>query len=306
MGEVLVGLMRVCVVAGLFTALPGPLASAQQTPLPQAAVPAGAVGGLGDINLYPKRLVLSDRERLGTIGLYNRSAATGEYEITITDKLMLPDGSIVDSSDDAAKNPPPGFHPASSLLRFSPKLVQLPGNESQTVRIVPRLPPDLPPGEYRAHFTVSAVPPIAEADSISAAVNGNASSGIGVQILPRFGISIPVILRIGATTLEAGIRDVLLDRSGENGMEFQVTLTREGTRSAFGDIMITAPGFAKPIAQLRGVGLYTEINARTVRIPVSADVGGDKLHPGTTVTVTYIDDDATPGATIARKEIRLP
>lgn len=300
------GFLRLGVLAALLAALHGPIVVAQEAPQPQATPPAGSVAGLGDINLYPKRLVLTDRDRLGTIGLYNRSPSTGEYEITISDKLMLPSGSIVDMSDDAARNPPSGFRPASTLLRYSPKSVQLPGNESQTVRIVPRLPADLPPGEYRAHFTVSAVPPITEADSISAAVNGNAQAGIGVQILPRFGISIPVILRIGATTLDAGISEARFFHTPEGSWEFEVTLTRTGTRSAFGDVMVTAAGFASPVAQLRGVGLYTEINSRTVRIPMDPKVEREKLRPGMMVTITYLDDDVAPGAVLARKEIRLP
>lgn len=271
-----------------------------------ASAPAGSVGGLGDINLYPKRLVLTDRDRLGTIGLYNRSPATGEYEISITDKLMLPDGSIVDVDDEFAGSAPPGFRPASTMLRFSPKSVQLPGNESQTVRIVPRLPVGLPPGEYRSHFTVVAVPPLETGDSISAAVNGPAANGIGVQVLPRFGISIPVIVRVGTTTLTAGIKDARLEKSSEGAWEFAALLTREGTRSAFGDVIATAPGFAKPIAQLRGVGLYTEIGSRPVRIPLDPSVARGKLPSGLVVTLTYIDDDAAPGTVLARQDIRVP
>jgi len=306
MGEVLAGFSRSMITAALLVALHASAVTAQQAPQSPPSPPSGAVGGLGDINLYPKRLVITDRDRLGTIGLYNRSPATGEYEITISDKIMMPDGSIVALTDDILQNAPPGYHPASALLRYSPKSVQLPGNESQTVRIVPRLPADTPPGEYRAHLTVSAVPPIAETDSITAAVNGDTSSGIGVQILPRFGISVPVIVRIGTTTLNAGISHAQLEQSAESTWDFSVTLTRGGTRSAFGDVIVTAPGFAKPIAQLRGVGLYTEITSRTVRIPLDPAIARDKLHTGATVTVTYIDDDVTPGAVLARKEIRVP
>jgi hypothetical protein len=46
-----------------------------------------------------------------------------------------------------------------------------------------------------------------------------------------------------------------------------LTITR-GNRSAFGDIVVTAPGSSKPVASVKGVGIYTEVDARTVLLPV--------------------------------------
>lgn len=269
-------------------------------------LPTGSVGGLGDINLYPKRLVLTDRDRVGAIGLYNRSSSTGEYEIAISDKVMLADGSIVDLETVPASGLSAAYQPASAMIRYSPRMVELPGNESQTVRIMPKLAPGLPPGEYRTHFTVTALPPLDAPDSINNLDRGTSNEGIGVQILPRFGISIPVILRIGQTTLACSLQELRLERVSDTEATLTVTLSREGTRSSFGDIIVTSPGLSKPVAVLRGVGIYTEVQSRTIQLPIQLKRENFVLKTGSQLTVSYVDDDVKPGDVLAKQDIRIP
>jgi hypothetical protein len=104
--------------------------------------------------------------------------------------------------------------------------------------------------------------------TIDEAATGDApSGGIGVRITPRFGISIPVIVRVGETTLTAGLQDLNLPHCSHQAKVIALTITRSGNRSAFGDI-VTAPGSSKPVASVKGVGIYTEVDARTVLLPV--------------------------------------
>ena len=192
---------------------------------------------MGDVNLYPTRVVIDGRSRIATVGLYQRSIAAGEYEITVEDRAMLPDGSVValDKVTDPALRE--RLRGAAGMLRWSPRRIRLLGNEAQTVRIMARTPPELPAGEYRAHFLALSVPPALEAaDSIERAVKPGSGPAIGVTIVPRFGISIPVILRVGETTLAAGIGDVAITTGPDGRRSLTLTLTRAGTRSAFGDI----------------------------------------------------------------------
>jgi hypothetical protein len=266
-----------------------------------AAPPAGSVSGMGDVNIYPKRVVIDSRTRIGSIGLFNRSAAPGEYEIGIGDMLMTPDGhltAIADVHDEAAKA---RLKSAASLVRWSPHRVSLAGNEAQTVRLMVHVPPDLPAGEYRAHVTVVSVNADTNGLSIEDAAGAKKAEGIGVRIVPRFGISIPVIVRIGDTTLEAGVRDLAIkDRT------LALTLMRSGTRSAFGDIAVTAPGFKGPIAQIKGVGVYTEVDQRHVELPIDPKVDAKVFARGAKLTVTYTDDDAAPGKVLARQDFVVP
>ncbi|SMD06871.1 hypothetical protein [Novosphingobium sp. B1] len=292
----------------LWPALCGHAAKAQSRPPASetAQPPSGSVGGLGDINLYPKRLVLTDRDRVGAIGLYNRSTATGEYEITIDDKVMLPDGNIVELDALGSNSVPSDYKPASAMIRYSPRMVELPGNESQTVRIMPKLAPGMQPGEYRTHFTVTALPPLDSPDSINNLGGARSNEGIGVQILPRFGISIPVILRIGQTSLHCALKELKLEKTSDTEAMLVITLSREGNRSSFGDVVVSAPGVSKPVAVLRGVGIYTEVQSRTVQLPITLKREGSVLKSGSTLTVSYVDDDVKPGDVLAKQDIRIP
>lgn len=261
---------------------------------------------MGDINLFPKRVVIDERSRIASVGLYNRAAAPGEYEITVSDMAMQRDGRLIELAtvqDEAARN---AVHTASGFLRWSPRHVALPASEAQMVRIMARVPPELPPGEYRSHFTVVSVPPETGGTSIDEAAGGETGGGIGVRIVPRFGISIPVIVRVGETTLTAGFKDLALNTAPGTPLALALTLTREGTRSAFGDIIITAPGAKKPVAEIKGIGVYTEIAERAVQVLIDPATEPRFLARGTRWTVSYVDDDMSPGKVLARQEFIVP
>lgn len=274
-------------------------------PAAGAKAPEGAVGGMGDVNIYPKRIVLDGRQRLGTLGLYNRSTSPGDYDISVTDKLMGTDGSLVDLASVADPAARARVRSAASLVRWSPRRVTLGGSEAQTVRIMLRLPPGLPDGEYRSHFSIISLPPIDEGLSIDAAAGAAPAGGIGVRIVPRYGISVPVIVRVGETTLIVSLRNPqLID--GPQGKAIALTIGREGTRSAFGDIAITPPGSKTRVAEVMGVGVYTEVGERKVLVPINPKADPRLYQRGAKLVITYIDDDAAPGKELARQEFVVP
>ena len=193
------------------------------------------------------------------------------------------------------------------MVRWSPHHFSLPGNESQMIRIMARVSPDLPPGEYRTHFSAVAVPPGDDGLTIDEATKGQpATGGIGVKITPRFGISIPVIIRVGETTLTAGLKDLAVTTTPQGQKLLRLTITRSGTRSSFGDISVTAPGAPKPVALIRGVGVYPEVDERTVTVPVDPAVAARFTDHGAKLIVTYVDDDYTPGKTLAKTDFIVP
>lgn len=269
--------------------------------------PAGSVGGIGDVNLYPKRVVINERQRIATVGLFNRALASGDYDITLTDQMMTVEGKIVALASVADPALRAKLKAASELLRWSPHRVTLAGNEAQTVRIMARIPPDLAPGEYRSHFTAIAVP----SESVGGLSIENAAAPpqpgkIGVTIVPRFGISIPIILRVGETTLTAGLTGLKLQTLPGGGKAMVLTITRQGTRSAFGDISITAAGAKKALAEVKGVGVYTEIDHRLLTIAIDPLAEARFTAPGARLTVTYTDDDANPGKVLSRQDFTVP
>jgi hypothetical protein len=292
-------------------AKPAPVA-AEQGPKSEgpttAQAPAGAVGGMGDINLYPKRVVIDDRNRVASVGVYNKTAQTGDYDITITDMMMTTDGRLIELAVAKADDPTRArVKAAGEMVRWSPHHFPLPGNESQMVRIMARVSPDLPAGEYRTHLSVIAVPPGDDGLTIDeAAKNQPASGGIGVKITPRFGISIPVIIRVGETTLTSGLKDLAVITAPGGQKLIRLTVTRSGTRSSFGDITVTAPGAAKPVALVRGVGVYPEVDERTVTLPVDPAIDAHFIASGAKLTVSYVDDDYAAGKTLAKQDFIVP
>jgi hypothetical protein len=278
----------------------------QQAGPARAQPPQGSVGGMGDINLYPKRIVINERQRISSVGLFNRSASQGDYELTVSDMMMTADGRLVDLSSvtDAAERSRVAV--ASAMVRWSPRRVTLKPYEAQTVRLMARVPPGTPPGEYRAHFSAIAIPPDTGGTSIEQAAGSGSSNSISVNLVPRFGISIPVIVRIGETSVKVGLRDprVVSLPNGSNALS--LTITREGNRSAFGDIAVTVPGGKKPIAEIKGIGVYPEIGQRTVQVMFAAAAEPRLYGPGSRLVVTYTDDDFSPGAILARLEFTLP
>ncbi len=272
-----------------------------------AELPAGAVGGMGDINLYPKRIVISGRERIASVGLYNKSVATGDYEIAVTDMVMMPDGQLLNMDTVVDTEQKARVKTASQMLRWSPRRVALQANEAQTVRIMARRPADLADGEYRSHFVVVSVPPEGDGSlSIENATDNTAQDGIGVRIVPRFGLSIPVIVRVGETTLQSGVRDIELVTLRDGSRGVKLVITRAGTRSSFGDLLVTAPGQSEPVAIAQGIGVYPEVDAREIVVPLNPALAPDALRSGMVLTVSYTDDDFEPGATLFRQDFTVP
>ncbi|RJY09144.1 hypothetical protein [Aurantiacibacter aquimixticola] len=273
---------------------------------PTTVPPEGSVGGMGDINLYPRRIIVDRRQRVATVGLYNRVAATGEYEISVRDLVMTPEGGLVPTDAPDASATLERLNPASDMLRWSPRRVRLAGNEAQTVRVMARPPADLPDGEYRSHFTVISVPETDEGLTIEQATGaGSGGEGIGVVIRPRFAISIPVIVRIGETTLDVGIEAATVVETA-SGVAIRLRLTRAGTRSAYGDVVVSADGAQEPVAIARGVGIYPEVDYRDIELFVRPDLDPALLQSGRALTISFVDDDVSPGETLASQDILVP
>lgn len=293
---------------GLIVPNPSADLRAQDETTATTNIPEGAVGGMGDINLYPRRIVIDGRQRIATVGIYNKTANEGDYEITITNMVMAPTGRIF-----AVEQLPEGVDAANlkaadSMLRWSPRRVTLLGNEAQTVRIMARPPADLPPGEYRSHFSVVSIPRDVEGGfTIEDAVKGETGSdtGIGVLIRPRFGISIPVIVRVGDTTLDVNLSRIAMFGT-EQGPMIGVTIERSGTRSAYGDIVVSMKGQSEPVAIARGIGVYPEIDSRPYVLALNPEFDASLLVSGAVLKIDYIDDDVSPGSILASQEFSVP
>lgn len=237
------------------------------------AVPASA--GVGDLLVAPTRIVLDGRK--GTeIVLNNVGDAPATYRISVEFRRMTPDGNLVEVPDPTAQE-----KAAADMIVYAPHRVTLAPHEPQSIRIAARPPAGLPDGEYRVHLLFRAVPPPTPVTPGS----GQPVKGLHLQLVPIYGVTIPVIVRLGNLEATAGISNVEVERK-DGKEDIGLDLSRAGSRSTFGEVLVLKPGVKDPIAIEKSVAVYTELGKRHVSIPVDDNYKGALSGP---VTVQYLE-----------------
>lgn len=253
-----------------------------------AAAPAHAAG---DLLVAPTRVIL-DGSRGTEVVLNNIGSEPATYRISLEIKRMTAVGGL---DEIAEENVTPAERAALDMIAFSPRRVVLPPNQPQVVRVGVRVPEGTPAGEYRAHMLFRAVP---DAVAANAAEAKPASTGVSIALTPIYGITIPVIVRVGDLGAEAAIGDAWVSEGAE-GPAFNFDLSRTGDRSVYGDIEVTRPGVAEPLLVARGIAVYPEVAARTVSLRVPDDVAAKLKGP---VRIRYSEDREIGGGTIDEAE----
>ena len=138
------------------------------------------------IMIYPKYLSLDDKTKSAEVTLINSSALeSSNYRVTLSYKKQNPDGSYTEVSEEEI--------PADSvtkLLRYSPRSVMLKPSQSQTVRVLKRIPEGLEPGDYVGYITFTEV--LLEKAATKESLQPGAFS---VKLTPIPSFSIPVFVR---------------------------------------------------------------------------------------------------------------
>lgn len=230
----------------------------------------------GDLLITPRRVVFEGNRQRQEITLANTGQDTARYSISFVQYRMTEEGGF-----EQIESPDPGQLFADAYLRFFPRTVTLAPNESQVVRMQLRRLPDMVDGEYRSHMYFRAVPderPLGEEDILSD------TTAIGIRLVPIFGITIPVIIRIG--DLNAGIKlsNLALHQKEDAPPDFSLTMNREGNQSVYGDLTINyVPASGEPIevGVVRGIAVYTPNSKRNftmqLRQPDGVDYSSGKL-----------------------------
>jgi P pilus assembly chaperone PapD len=248
-----------------------------------AAPAPAAQGGAGDLLVAPTRIVLDGRRGTEVI-LNNIGSEPATYRISIEFRRMTADGGLEDVEQPTARD-----ENARDMVFYAPRRITLAPNKPQSIRISARPPKGLPDGEYRVHMLFRAIPPANPV--VASKQDGEKPKGVSFALIPVYGVTIPVIVRLGNLEAKAGIANVRLEeREGKRFVELD--LSRSGERSTFGEVRVLKAGVKDPIAIQRAVAVYTDVSARKVSIPVDETVAGDIRGP---VTVQYVEtfDDGT-------------
>ena len=245
------------------------LAAAVACPLVLAAVTGAVAQGFGDLIVTPTRLVFEGRDTTDQVLLSNRGSETATFRISMTQMAMDEDGNLKETD-----TPPPGLRNASELLRFAPRQVVIAPGGTQVVRLTLRKPQDLADGEYRTHLFLRAVPPENRGTAIAASPGGTGE--MSIELIPIFGISLPVIVRHGKVpAAEARLSDVTLE-PGEKGSVVRATIQRKGVGSLFGDVVVRyLRDGSEPlvVGEISRLAVYPEIGQRRIVVPVAPPEG---------------------------------
>ncbi|MEO7276889.1 MAG: molecular chaperone [Sphingomicrobium sp.] len=256
------------------TSLKGPLAAACLAAallLPTSP----ALAGVGDLLVAPTRIVLDGRKGAEVI-LNNIGEEPATYRVSVEFRRMTEDGGLADVAAPTAAD-----KAAEDMIVYAPRRVTLAPHEPQSIRIAARPPQGLADGEYRIHLLFRAIPP---ANPV-APVTSEPVKGVRFQLTPVYGVTIPVIVRLGNLSAAAGISDVHLDEK-DGARVVSLELSRTGERSTFGEVRVLKPGVKEPVAVQRAVAVYTEIGKRRVELSLNPAFKSAVTGP---VTVQYLE-----------------
>lgn len=262
---------------------------------------------LAELTVFPTRLVFEKNARAGQLELINNGPENRTYRLSLVNRRM---NEIGEFSEAAVKEPDEAF--ADGLLRYSPRQVTLAPGASQTIRIQLRKPAGLADGEYRSHLMFSQVPDEAKPQISPEAAAGKRETQVEIRLTPLLGLSIPVIVRQGSTSVTATLANMRIEsqpagaaKGGEALSLLTMELLREGSRSLFGDLSVTsAPPGAKvrEVARANGLAVYVPNARRVLRITLpSASLG-----PGTTLSAVFSERPESGGKPLAMAQIAIP
>lgn len=248
-----------------------------------ATVATPLSAGVGDLLVAPTRIILDGRRGTELI-LNNIGDDVATYRVTVELRRMKADGTL-----EAVTAPNAKESAAEAMILYAPRKVTLPPNQPQSIRINARAPQGLPDGEYRAHLLFRAIP---DARPATAA---KPTEGVSFRLTPIYGVTIPVIVRLGNLSATAAIANVAKRNEGGKPV-IALDLSRAGDRSTFGEVRVTKAGVAEPIAVAGGIALYTEIAKRSVTVPIDARFAAQAQGQ---VTVEYLEKTPTGMVTLA-------
>jgi P pilus assembly chaperone PapD len=246
-----------------------------------SALPTAAEAGVGDLLVAPTRIVL-DGHKGAEVILNNIGDDPATYRVSVEFRRMTENGDLIDvtTPTDADKK-------AEDMIVYAPRKVTLAPHEPQAIRLVARAPQGLPDGEYRVHMLFRAIPPATPVVQPA----GDAPKGVQFKLTPVYGVTIPVIVRLGNLEATAGIANVHLEKK-DGVPAIGLDLMRQGSRSTYGEVRVLKAGVKDPIAIQKGVAVYTEVGKRHVSLVIPENSRAAASGP---VTVEYVEtfDDGT-------------
>lgn len=252
----------------------------------------------GNLLLMPRRVLFEGSKRFEELNLANTGNDTARYVISLIHLHMKPDGSFEQIKDTAGAG---NF--VDKFIRFFPRSVTLAPNESQVVKIQVVKAGELTEGEYRSHLYFRAVP---NETALGDTILPSKDSSISIRLTPVFGISIPVIIRVGQSNAEVAFSDASLKWSNPQTPVLNMTFSRKGNMSVYGDLSvdyISAAGKTINAGSIKGIAVYTPNTER--RMQLNLQPHPDINYHSGKLKITYSTQTPNKPQTLAETHLSL-
>jgi P pilus assembly chaperone PapD len=252
----------------------------------------------GNLVVFPRRLVFEGSRRSQELNIANTGSDTARYNISLLHYRMMENGAFEEITQ-----PDSGENFADKYIRFFPRSVTLAPNESQVVKIQYMRTNQISPGEYRSHLYFRAEPnekPLGEKEV------SKDSASISIKLVPIFGITVPVIIRAGESTVTVSLSDLSFEMANDTIPTLQMAINRTGNMSVYGDIAVDHVSQQDKVTRvsfIQGVAVYTPNRIRRIKIEVDKnldiDYNSGKLH------VLYMSQSDSKPGNLAEAEMVL-
>jgi P pilus assembly chaperone PapD len=252
----------------------------------------------GNLMVFPRRVVFEGSKRSQTLNLANTGTDTARYNISIVQYRMKEDGAFEEITQ-----PDSGENFADKFIRFFPRSVVLAPNDAQAVKIQITKTNQMSHGEYRSHIYFRAVPaekPLGEKEVLKD------STSISIKLVPVFGITVPVIIRVGESTARVSISDVALEMVNDTMPILKMAFNRTGNMSVYGDIAIdyiSPQNKVLRVSFIQGLAVYTPNPVRRFKVDIDRSLGINfrrgKFH------IVYTSQSDTKPEKLAEAELLL-
>jgi hypothetical protein len=252
----------------------------------------------GNLLITPYRVIFEGQKRLMEINLANVGQDSAKYSISFLQYRMTEDGAFEEIT-----TPGTGQNFADKNIRFFPRSVMLAPNESQVIKLQLIKSDQLGPGEYRSHLYFRSLP---NQKALGVEDTKIDTTVLTIKIVPVFGITIPVIIRVGESTTTINIDNIKLETAADGTNKLLLAIHRTGNMSVYGDISIShiaTNGKETKIGLLKGVVVYTPNLLRRLKVDLENKSSVD-LSKGT-IRILFSTESDTRPQKLAEAELTL-
>ena len=252
----------------------------------------------GNLLITPRRVVFEGNKQKEQLTLINLGKDTTTYSVSFVQRSMQENGSflIIDKEG-------PGQMFSDPYLRIFPRTITLAPREPQVIALQFRRKPGMKEGEYRSHLFFRSEK---DYNPIGLEDPSEDTTLMSVEIIPIYGITIPIIIRVGEKTVNTTLSNLEIEYTQDTIPVLKLVINRTGNNSIYGDISVEyVPEKGKPykVGLVKGLGVYTEINKRFVSVKLN-NIAATTLLKGK-LKVKYFNGDDINKDSYAEAELEL-